>query len=162
MHASVQANANIKEFIRRDKQAAIEFLYREYGNMLYGFIYSTINNHEATQTILNHVFEELPKRIHTYDENNLRIYSWLLQLTRKKLGNAVLKSPAGQEWKQGKDFPTIINRMGRKHAEIFTLAYVVGYSAREIAVIKNTDADVIAQEIKLAAREFAKSMKLGE
>lgn len=160
MHSSsLPRNADIKEFIRRDKQAAIKHLYHEYGDMLYGFIYSTIKNHEATHTILQHVFEELPRRIHEYDENNLRLYSWLLQLTRKKLGNAVLSGKPGNDLLSGKDFPTIIRRMGRKHGEIFTLAYVVGYSAREIAVIKNTDAELVSQEIKLAAREFAKCMK---
>lgn len=160
MHSSVPGYANIKEFIRRDKSAALKFLYHEYGNMLYGFIYSTIKNHEATHTLLNHVFEELPKRIHTYDENNLRLYSWLLQLTRKKLGNAVLKNAPENGGTGSKDFPTIINRMSRQYAEIFTLSYVVGYSAREIAMIKNTDTEVISQEIKLAAKEFARCMKM--
>src|SRR5688500_7234315 len=59
------------------------YLYEKYGAALYGLVYRQVPIHEVAEEVLQQAFVNIWQKIHAYDSTKGRLYTWLLQITRK-------------------------------------------------------------------------------
>lgn len=73
----------IVSLLKEKDARGMYYLYEKYGEALYGLVYSHIPIIEVAEEVLQQVMISIWQKINSFDSNKQRLYTWLLQITRK-------------------------------------------------------------------------------
>ena len=73
---------HIVQLLEKGDQAAINLLYENYSDSLYGVILKITNNEELAQDALQESFVKIWKNAKKYDSTKARLFTWLYRIAR--------------------------------------------------------------------------------
>ena len=73
---------HIVQLLEKGDQAAINLLYENYADSLYGVILKITNNEELAQDALQESFVKIWKNAKKYDATKARLFTWLYRIAR--------------------------------------------------------------------------------
>lgn len=82
------------ELIRRLKKGdkrSFELLYDNYSSALYGVVYRILRKEDAASNALQETFAKIWKKIQTFDDQNGRLYTWMINIARNTAIDKVRK-----------------------------------------------------------------------
>jgi RNA polymerase sigma-70 factor (ECF subfamily) len=68
--------------LRSGSRDGFNYLYKNYGNVLYGTILKIVHDEETAQDVLQEAFVKIWNNIGQYDATKGRIYTWMLNISR--------------------------------------------------------------------------------
>ena len=140
--------------LRTKSQAAFSYLYRAYGNVLYGVVNKVVSDEGIAEDVLQEVFVKIWAHIDQYDVAKGRIYTWMLNIARntaidklrskgeimrgKIRGDEETVSIARTDLNTEQSTDTIgvrqaVAELEPRYAQIVQLAYFQGYTLDEIS-----------------------------
>lgn len=79
---STSIEKHIVELLEKGDTKAINLLYENYANSLYGVILKVINNEELAQDALQETFVKVWKNSKKYDSKKAKLFTWLYRIAR--------------------------------------------------------------------------------
>lgn len=70
------------QLLRQQSREAFNYLYRQYGAVLYGVINKVVYDEQSAQDVLQDVFVKIWSNIQQYDPQKGRIYTWMINIAR--------------------------------------------------------------------------------
>jgi len=68
--------------LRQQSREAFNYLYRQYGGVLYGVIYKVIGDEQTSQDVLQDVFVKIWNNVAQYNSQKGRLYTWMINIAR--------------------------------------------------------------------------------
>lgn len=72
----------IIQLLKNKDEEGMTLLYNNYGETLYGIAFKVTKNEELAQDVLQESLVKIWKKIHTYDEDKSKLFTWLFRITR--------------------------------------------------------------------------------
>ncbi|ETN96843.1 RNA polymerase sigma-70 factor, ECF subfamily [Zhouia amylolytica] len=72
----------IIQLLKDKNEEGMSLLYDNYGETLYGIALKVTKNEELAQDVLQESLIKIWKKIHTYDEDKSKLFTWLFRITR--------------------------------------------------------------------------------
>lgn len=72
----------IVQFLEKGDQKALDLLYENYGNSLYGVILKVVGNEELAQDALQETFVKVWKNGKKYDSKKAKLFTWLFRIAK--------------------------------------------------------------------------------
>lgn len=140
--------------LKQQSRDAYNYLYKQYGGVLYGVINKVVYDEQTAQDVLQEVFVKIWNNIAQYNPEKGRIYTWMLNIARNaaidKLRSkgeimkgkiqtgedAVYNVSASLKTEQSTDTIGIHKMVGElkpEYQSIVNLAYFKGYTLDEIS-----------------------------
>ncbi len=140
--------------LRQQSREGFNYLYRQYGAVLYGVINKVVYDEQSAEDVLQDVFVKIWNNIAQYDTNKGRLYTWMLNIARNcaidklrskgeimkgkiQTGDDIVSSVQnGMRTEQATDTIGLHNMVAGLKPEyetIVTLAYFKGYTLDEIS-----------------------------
>lgn len=140
--------------LKQQSREAYDYLYRQYGAVLFGVINKVVYDEQTAQDVLQDVFVKIWNNIDKYDAQKGRLYTWMINITRNA---AIDKLRSKGEIMKGKiqTGDEIVNNIGKslkteqatdtiglrnmvgglapQYQTIIDLAYFKGFTLDEIA-----------------------------
>lgn len=69
-------------YLKEGDKKALNLLYENYSNSLYGVILKVTNNEEIAQDALQETFIKVWKNAHKYDSKKAKLFTWLYRIAR--------------------------------------------------------------------------------
>lgn len=79
---SYSLEEHIVRLLEKEDQAAINLLYENYSDSLYGVILKITNNEELAQDALQETFVKVWKNAKRYDAKKAKLFTWLYRIAR--------------------------------------------------------------------------------
>jgi RNA polymerase sigma factor (sigma-70 family) len=79
---STSIERRIVELLEKGDKKAINLLYENYANSLYGVILKVTNNEELAQDALQETFVKVWKNSKKYDSKKAKLFTWLFRIAR--------------------------------------------------------------------------------
>ncbi len=155
------SEADLVALLREKDRVAFNYLYDSYAPSLYSFIREIIHEEQMAGDVLQQVFIESWKNIHTYEPSQYHFFTWLLNTARyyaiEKLKDFPEVENASQEEKALplKRFKGVAGRLKKEHRTLIDLAYFQGYSIDEISAIEDIPVDKVKEELFQALLHFS-------
>jgi len=142
--------------LRGKSQAAFSYLYKAYGDVLYGIVSKVIPDEGIAEDVLQEAFVKIWTYIDQYDPAKGRIYTWMLNIARNtaidklrskgeimrgkirgdeetvNTGNAVFPATA-QQSTDTIGIRDAVADLDPRYSQIVQLAYFQGYTLDEIS-----------------------------
>ncbi|MES2702392.1 MAG: RNA polymerase sigma factor [Bacteroidota bacterium] len=139
--------------LQRQSREGFDYLYRQYGAVLYGVIFKVLNDEQTAQDVLQDAFVKIWKNIGQYNAAKGRLYTWMLNIARNSAidklrskgeimkgkilsGDDVVYSRDGMKTEQRTDtigLRKTVAGLKPEYEVIIDLAYFKGYTLDEIA-----------------------------
>ena len=84
--------------LRNRNVTVFEYVYDHYAGALYGVVLRVVRNEEVAQEVLQDALLKIWDKIDTYDPAMVRLFTWMLNLTR----NLAIDRTRSREMSQGK------------------------------------------------------------
>ena len=68
--------------LKQQSREAYDYLYRQYGGVLYGVINKVVYDEQTAQDVLQEVFIKIWNNIDRYDAQKGRLYTWMINIAR--------------------------------------------------------------------------------
>ena len=142
--------------LRSKSQAAFSYLYKAYGDVLFGVVSKVIPDEGIAEDALQEAFVKIWKNIDQYDPSKGRIYTWMLNIARNtaidklrskgeimrgkirgdeefvNTGNAIFTATA-QQSTDTIGVREAVAGLEPRYAQIVQMAYFQGYTLDEIS-----------------------------
>ncbi|MFT3823720.1 MAG: hypothetical protein QM731_07355 [Chitinophagaceae bacterium] len=129
----------LKAIIDHDT-SALESFYNKYGGMLYGFLFTALDNTTQAEAILKQVFTELPETLKDYNPQLLGLYTFLEQRAREKIRSLIItQQRSGNLQPSHRGSP--LSQLSSEDYELFTLCYYRGFTFTDVAQQKGWTPD---------------------
>jgi len=79
---STSLEQNIVQLLEKGDKAALNLLYENYADSLYGVILKVTNNEEIAQDALQETFIKVWKNSKKYDKKKAKLFTWLYRIAR--------------------------------------------------------------------------------
>lgn len=79
---SISLEQNIVQLLEKGDSTAINFLYENYADSLYGVILKVTNNEELAQDALQETFVKVWKNAKKYDSKKAKLFTWLYRIAK--------------------------------------------------------------------------------
>jgi len=79
---SISLEQNIVQLLEKGETTAINLLYENYGDSLYGVILKVTNNEELAQDALQETFVKVWKNAKKYDSKKAKLFTWLYRIAK--------------------------------------------------------------------------------
>ncbi len=79
---STTTEQRIITLLNQGDQYALNLLYENYSDSLYGVILKVTNNEEIAEDALQETFIKVWKNAHKYDSNKAKLFTWLYRIAR--------------------------------------------------------------------------------
>jgi len=79
---SYSIEEHIIQLLEKEDEAAINLLYENYSDSLYGVILKITNNEELAQDALQETFVKVWKNAKRYDSKKAKLFTWLYRIAR--------------------------------------------------------------------------------
>ncbi len=168
----MQDSEVIQKILNKDKNA-LYLLYDKYSGALFGVILRICRNQDLAEDVLQETFVKIWEKIHTYDVEKGRFYTWAYRIAKNTALNAVKKSDVliqNEELSVLKDSSTTeteidvqklngaLSRLEPHHQEAISLVYFRGYTHREaneeMGVPLGTFKSYVRQAIQLLRESY--------
>ncbi|MDR3712137.1 MAG: hypothetical protein P4L51_04935 [Puia sp.] len=148
----------LKNAISTGKQPAIEFLYTEYGAMLYGYVLQFTRDQQEAENLLVSIFTYLSSHLTEACNSGLGVYCWLQSEARKIIlrergpdASALLDEGRGdlQETASGKScYFSLLGEASHEQQWIFRELFLAGRGREEVAGQLDKDLPYIDKQLK--------------
>lgn len=163
----------IVQLLQNQNRQAIEKIYDKYGAALYGVILRIVQCEKTAVEVLQQSLLQIWKNATHYDVYQGRLFSWMLQICRKKsieileikkkqAASASTSSDysvydskvlLNQMIKSSGDLKKNILELDKKCREVIDLIYIQGYTLQEVAQTLQISNDTVQLRIKLATQQ---------
>jgi RNA polymerase sigma-70 factor (ECF subfamily) len=79
---SVSLEQNIVQLLEKGDSTALNLLYENYADSLYGVILKVTNNEELAQDALQETFVKVSKNSKKYDSKKAKLFTWLYRIAK--------------------------------------------------------------------------------
>lgn len=79
---SITLEQNIVQLLEKGNKAALNLLYENYADSLYGVILKVTNNEELAQDALQETFVKVWKNSKKYDSKKAKLFTWLYRIAK--------------------------------------------------------------------------------
>lgn len=79
---SITLEQNIVQLLEKGDKAALNLLYENYADSLYGVILKVTNNEELAQDALQETFVKVWKNSKKYDSKKAKLFTWLYRIAK--------------------------------------------------------------------------------
>ena len=142
------------QLLRQQSREGFNYLYRQYGAVLYGIINKVVYDEQTAQDVLQDVFVKIWTNIAQYDPKKGRLYTWMINIARNsaidklrskgeimkgkiQTGDDIVNNVRdGMKTEQATDSIGLRNMVAGLKPEyetIVTLAYFKGFTLDEIS-----------------------------
>ena len=140
--------------LKQQSREAFNYLYRQYGPVLYGVISKVVYDEQTAQDVLQDVFVKIWNNIEQYDARKGRLYTWMINIARNasidklRSKGEIMKGKIhtgedivnnlqqGMRTEQATDtigLQKMVAGLKPEYEVIITLAYFKGYTLDEIS-----------------------------
>lgn len=151
-HNALCSEQELISALKRKERKALEYLYDNYSDALYGVIFQIVQNEALAEDVLQESFIKIWKKIENYDQSKGRLFTWLLCISRntakdllrskhQKVSKTTLDAPLVIKEKiQTESISTdliglgdLLRQMKQEQRILVELIYFKGYSQSETA-----------------------------
>jgi len=168
----------ITSLLVEGNREAVNLIYQNYGNALYGIIFRIVKSKEVAEEVLQDVMIKVWQKGKTYNRTKGRLFTWLSNIARNtsidiirsarhsreqkttSIDNSVYEGVGGIEEMQIKDsgLEKVINSLEEKHRLLIYMTYFQGYSQREIEKELNLPLGTIKSRLRRAINELREKL----
>lgn len=175
-HTNISEEDLIDLLNRQDKKA-IDILYNNYSDALYGFIYRVVQDDELAEDLLQDAFVKIWKNFSQYDPSKGRLFTWLVNVARnlaidkirsKDFSNSAKNQSidglvsyidlnAGHSYNPDViGIKEMVGRLTPDQSKIIDLLYYQGYTQVEVAEELNIPLGTVKTRARLAISQLRK------
>lgn len=161
--------------LRSKSQSAFSYLYRAYGDVLFGVVNKVVSDEGIAEDVLQEVFVKIWAHIDQYDTAKGRIYTWMLNIARntaidklrskgeimrgKIRGDEETVSIARTDLNTEQSTDTIgvrqaVANLEPRYAQIVQLAYFQGYTLDEISKVLTVPLGTVKTRMRHAMQQL--------
>jgi RNA polymerase sigma-70 factor (ECF subfamily) len=163
----------ILERFEKGDAGAMDLLYDNYSEALYGIAYRMLGDEEKAQDVLQEAFVKIWQRSRHYDPSKGRLFTWLLTIVRNQAIDAIRKrnrqseiqGPAGDvllnnidsestDLGVNHDIQKVLGQLDGQHRELIEHSYILGYTHPEIAEKFDIPLGTVKTRIRMAMSEL--------
>jgi RNA polymerase sigma factor (sigma-70 family) len=173
-------NELVSRLKSRDRRA-LEYLYDHYSGAIYGVINRIVRTESVSEEVLQDVFLRIWDRMHDYDPNKGRLFTWMLRIARnqaidktrskelmnerksKDLDNFVDSTDSATFVEQKTEsigVAEILNDLSAEQKFVVEYLYFKGYSQSELAEEFNIPLGTVKTRLRLAMKELRSLIKV--
>lgn len=166
--------------LRQQSRDGFNYLYRQYGAVLYGIIGRVVYDEQTAQDVLQDVFVKIWSNIGQYDAKKGRLYTWMINIARNsaidrlrskgeimkgkiQTGEDVVNNVrSGMKTEQSTDgigLRNMVAGMKPEYETIVTLAYFKGYTLEEISKALNIPLGTVKTRMRHAIQQLREIFK---
>lgn len=172
--------------IAEGETGALEALYDRYGGPAYSLALRILGDREAAEEVVQDAFVAVWRSAETYDPKSGRLYSWLLKITRNRAIDELRRRSvptrdpsAGGRSLDGEPDPAqdqeapeaawtaelrsvvgaALDGLPRDQREVLEMAYMRGWSQREIAERTGIPLGTVKTRTRLALKKLRRVLK---
>lgn len=140
--------------LKQQSREAFNYLYRQYGPVLFGVVNKVVYDEQTAQDVLQDVFVKIWNNIEQYDANKGRLYTWMINIARNssidklrskgeimkgkiRTGDDIVNNvEQGMKTEQATDtigLKKMVAGLKPEYETIISLAYFKGYTLDEIS-----------------------------
>ncbi len=140
--------------LKQQSREAFNYLYRQYGPVLFGVINKVVYDEQTAQDVLQDVFVKIWNNIEQYDARKGRLYTWMINIARNssidklrskgeimkgkiRTGDDIVNNvQQGMKTEQATDtigLKKMVAGLKPEYETIISLAYFKGYTLDEIS-----------------------------
>lgn len=163
------------QLLRQRSEAGFDYLYTHYSGALLQVVRTIVPEQATAEDVLQEVFVRIYQKLHLYDENKSRLYTWMAQIAR----NAAIDRHRQQQNKPGlhnqkpldsvhdtvqganpdtADVRYWVNKLDKPEKEVVVLAYLHGYTQEEIGQLLNTPLGTVKSRIRSGLKKLRQMM----
>lgn len=164
MVSNLTKDDTIVQLLKNQNRQAIENIYDKYGSALYGLILRIVKCEKTAEEVLQESLLHIWKNATHYDVYQGRLFSWMLQICRKKSIEILeIKKKQVASTSTSSSYSVYDNKvflkknvleLDKKYRVILDLIYFQGYSSKQVAQILKISADTVQLRIKLATQKL--------
>ena len=159
-------------------QKGIDFLYKQYGKYIYGFIFEIVKYEDISEIVLQDTFLKVWTKIDSFNKNKGIFLTWVISIARNtaidmirsKNYKQMLRLVSLENLSQNKqyideglvvdnmDVRANIKKIDPKCVEILELVYFKGYSGSEVAKKLGIPHGTVKSRIRKAFKDLRKIM----
>ena len=157
--------------LKQQSRDAFNYLYKQYGGVLYGIVSKVIFDEHTAQDVLQEVFVKIWNNIGQYDPVKGRIYTWMINIARNaaidklRSKGEIMKSKilsgenivnevrSGAKTEQATDtigLRKMVSALKPEYETIVSLAYFKGYTLDEISKTLNIPLGTVKTRMRSA------------
>ena len=171
---SISLEQNIVQLLEKGETTAINLLYENYGDSLYGVILKVTNNEELAQDALQETFVKVWKNAKKYDSKKAKLFTWLYRIAKNtaidKLRSynnkferevQIDKSnvyilPSSNLNQDVLDLREHVARLDEKYQNVLKALFFEGMTQQEASEELNIPLGTIKSRLKIGLRELKK------
>lgn len=171
---STQIEKNIIQFLKEGDKKALNLLYENYSNSLFGVALKITNDEALAQDALQESFVKIWKNSHKYDPKKAKLFTWLYRITRNtaidklrsynnrnqkevQIENSnVYTVPTSSLNQDVIDLKQHVEKLDQKYKTVLNALYFEGMTQQEASDELNIPLGTIKSRLKIALRELKK------
>lgn len=163
--------------LKARNNAAFGYLYDNYSGALFRTIKLIIRNEESAADVLQEVFLQIWKQIHTYDPSKSRLFTWMLAISKnaaidatrsKSFHNQLSNDCYTEEMVKHTQslvtapetdhihFDKILKSLKRNYSKLIELSFLKGFTHDEIAILENIPVGTVKTRIRYGLKQLKK------
>ena len=151
--ATIYNEEELVLLLKQQSREGFNYLYRQYGAVLYGVINKVVYDEQTAQDVLQDVFVKIWNNIDQYNPQKGRLYTWMINVARNasidklrskgeimkgkiRTGDDIVNNVQGMKTEQATDtigLQKMVAGLKPEYETIITLAYFKGYTLDEIS-----------------------------
>lgn len=159
---------NFIRYLRRKNPKALDYVFNNYGNLIFKVAYSVLNNRQLSEECVNDVLLKIWNNIDSFDKGDDKFKSWLIVMTkytaidilrREKKHENVLELESYEREDESleklfeqketkKQILSAINEFDKENREIFIRRFFLQYSIKEISKIIGISENATSNRIR--------------
>ncbi len=163
----------IVEMFAAGNVRAMELLYDNYADTLYGIIFGMVRDEAQAQDILQEAFVKIWQHSREYDPSKGRLFTWLLSIARNKAIDAIRKNKRSgkiyststdvimqvveadnTDLSVNHDIMKVLAQLSDHNKELIEHSFILGYTHPEIAEKFNIPLGTVKTRIRNAMSEL--------
>lgn len=173
-----ELDKHIASLLAKKDTNAINLLYENYSNSLFGVIKSIINNDKIAEDALQETFIKVWKNAEKFDSNKAKLYTWLHRIAKntaidkvRSFKNKQQKEVQKEQFVVDKissyrinqdtiDLRQHVERLDPKYKMVLEALYFEGMTQQDASDELNIPLGTIKSRLKIALRELKKIYKV--
>jgi len=173
--AAPYTEADLLQLLRQRSESGFDYLYTHYSGALLQIIGAIVQDASSAEDVLQEVFVRIYQKLHLYDEQKSRLYTWMAQIAR----NAAIDRHRQQQNRPGlhnqkplesvhdtveganpdtADVRFWVNKLDKPEKEVVVLAYLQGFTQEEIGQLLNTPLGTVKSRIRSGLKKLRQMM----
>ncbi len=170
------------QLLQQQDEKAFSYLYDHYSEALYGVIKQIVTDPEVSNDVLQEVFENIWKKINSYDASKGRLFTWMLNIARnaaidktrskgyqnslrKQVLNESHEQVFSQQPRPGVDdfgLKKVLYKLKDEQRTLIDLSYYQGYTHEQIAKVLSIPLGTVKTRIRSALTQLRTLLSTSE